>query len=255
MCEIATEHPSKDVFDDFVYKDACLIMAFQTPFLIQTDEGIVRGSPGDCIVHTPGYHAFHTGAPDMSSGWTNDWAYIGANDLPLLLTDTGVPTNALIHTQNPLFLRDQLSEIIRETAHRRSRWEQRVSLLIQDVLLCLSRAATESSPETSAYFTALCELREQIYTSPNSDWTVQRMADSLNLSKSRFFTIYKKQFGTTPMNDLLEFRMERAIRLLQSTSYSISDIAAKCGFSSEFYFSNFFKKKMGISPIRYRQKR
>ena len=43
-----------------------------------------------------------------------------------------------------------------------------------------------------------------------------------------------------------------AIALLHDTELKISDIAEKCGFSSDSYFISCFKKQMGLSPIKFR---
>ncbi|MBQ2704551.1 MAG: helix-turn-helix transcriptional regulator, partial [Clostridia bacterium] len=34
-------------------------------------------------------------------------------------------------------------------------------------------------------------------------------------------------------------------------TYSVSEIALKCGFDNVYYFSNMFKKMVGVSPTRY----
>lgn len=50
-----------------------------------------------------------------------------------------------------------------------------------------------------------------------------------------------------------ETRMNRAAYLLNTTTYSVSDIALRCGFENLYYFSNSFKKFHGVSPITYRR--
>ena len=47
-------------------------------------------------------------------------------------------------------------------------------------------------------------------------------------------------------------RMKKARQLLMRTTYSISEIAIKCGFDNVYYFSNAFKKAHGISPTEYK---
>ena len=47
--------------------------------------------------------------------------------------------------------------------------------------------------------------------------------------------------------------MEAACTLLKDTDYSISSISSTVGFSSQSYFTQAFRKKYGMTPIRYRQ--
>jgi AraC-like DNA-binding protein len=50
-------------------------------------------------------------------------------------------------------------------------------------------------------------------------------------------------------------RMKAARHLLVSTTYSLSEIALRCGFENVYYFSNAFKKSNRISPLAYRKQR
>lgn len=52
---------------------------------------------------------------------------------------------------------------------------------------------------------------------------------------------------------ITEERMRVARRLLGASTYSISDIATRCGFENVYYFSTAFKKYHGVSPKTYRE--
>ena len=252
LLEIGTEHDRDDCFDENIRQSHCLIMTFQTDFEIRTVNGIEHGYPGDSILHTPGFPGFHCGVSGSKNGWSNDWMYFKSDCIDEILTETEVPANILIRTKNPYFLRNTIREISNESLYRQKFWEQRIDMLIKDTLFMLSRVAEESISGTSAYLTSFSKVREQIAASLDSTWTIQRMAECVGLSKSRFSYIYKTLFGSSPMNDLLDLRLEKAMHMLQTTNISIAEIAAGCGFKSEFYFSSFFKKRVGISPVHYR---
>lgn len=49
-------------------------------------------------------------------------------------------------------------------------------------------------------------------------------------------------------------RMDEAKRLLLNTDIPIQDISEKTGFNNDTYFSNIFKNKFGVSPLKYRKK-
>ena len=48
--------------------------------------------------------------------------------------------------------------------------------------------------------------------------------------------------------------MEKAKELLITGHYTVSEIAYECGFENVYYFSNVFKKIVGVSPTAYRKK-
>lgn len=83
--------------------------------------------------------------------------------------------------------------------------------------------------------------------------TVQEMAKVAGYHPSHFTKVFQKNLGVTPAQFLVRKKTEYAIRELTATSRSISDIADALGFSSQFYFTNFFKKHTGMTPSEYRK--
>lgn len=63
-----------------------------------------------------------------------------------------------------------------------------------------------------------------------------------------------KVYGITPIDYLLQYRIEQAKKLLIQTDWSITRIADELGFSTPAYFSSVFTNKQGISPAYFRKK-
>ena len=67
-------------------------------------------------------------------------------------------------------------------------------------------------------------------------------------------TLYRKLqvlIGISPNELIRKIRIKTACRLLLEKRLNISEIAYDLGFSDPKYFSNVFKKEMGISPTAY----
>lgn len=64
---------------------------------------------------------------------------------------------------------------------------------------------------------------------------------------------FRREFNISVGQYIIGERIKKARRLLIGTSYSISEIAIRCGFTDIYYFSNVFKKVQGISPSEYRK--
>ena len=62
---------------------------------------------------------------------------------------------------------------------------------------------------------------------------------------------FKKHTGKSLHGYMLELRILKSISLIESGFTDISEIAYSCGFGDSNYFSRYFKKKTGISPIKY----
>ena len=82
--------------------------------------------------------------------------------------------------------------------------------------------------------------------------TVKYLAELGNVSISSFNRIFKKETGKTPIDYLIEVRIEKSKRLLRRKDIPIVEIAIRCGFSSSSHFSYCFSRLMGITPSEYR---
>lgn len=84
--------------------------------------------------------------------------------------------------------------------------------------------------------------------------SIKEISDYVHLSASYVCTYFKNQTGQTLNQYLTEYRMEKAMRLLEDARNQITDISAKVGYSNGNYFSKSFKKFTGLTPSKYREK-
>jgi len=83
--------------------------------------------------------------------------------------------------------------------------------------------------------------------------TLDMLAEKFSISKQGLIRRFKKVTRKTPMEYLAYTRIDQSKLLLRDTSLSVSEIAGKCGFENVYYFSNFFKRAVGLSPTAYRE--
>ena len=84
--------------------------------------------------------------------------------------------------------------------------------------------------------------------------TVSKLAALGYVSPSCFNRRFKKEIGITPIEYLIEIRIERSKILLRRKNIPITEIAMRCGFGSNAHFSSCFQSRIGISPSEYRDK-
>ncbi|MGL5646567.1 MAG: AraC family transcriptional regulator [Clostridium sp.] len=82
--------------------------------------------------------------------------------------------------------------------------------------------------------------------------TLDFLAELSYLNKFHLVHTFTKQIGTSPINYLINKRIEEAKNLLVTTNLSIRDISSVVGFSNSSYFSCTFKKIVGTSPKQYK---
>lgn len=90
----------------------------------------------------------------------------------------------------------------------------------------------------------------QNYSNPNL--MLQDVVEAVNMSKSRFSTVFSQQTGQTFTEYLIYLRLSKAKELLRSTDQKSSQIARDVGYNDSHYFSYIFKKNTGLTPSEYR---
>lgn len=84
--------------------------------------------------------------------------------------------------------------------------------------------------------------------------TLSDIALAGNICRSNCCKIFQSLLNKSPISYLTEYRLEKSIELLNNPSYSITEIALKCGFNSSSYFTEIFSKNIGCTPSEYRKK-
>ena len=67
--------------------------------------------------------------------------------------------------------------------------------------------------------------------------------------------MYKRYFGKSVFEELIDFRLQKAKDLLCSTEFPISQIAELCGYETYAHFAKQFKAQEGVTPSEYRKAR
>ena len=97
------------------------------------------------------------------------------------------------------------------------------------------------------------KVKKILYKSTTTRITIDDIAKRLYRSKNDINRQFKKKYNITPHNYLLGLRIEKAKNLLINSNKTLAQIANHLCFSSEYHFSNTFKKKVGISPRDFKK--
>ncbi len=92
---------------------------------------------------------------------------------------------------------------------------------------------------------------EQNYTTPIS---LESIASAFHFNSSYLTKIFKKYMGETPLKYIIDLRIERAKKLMESQpDLNIKDICTMAGYYDQHYFSRIFKNITGCTPSEYRR--
>ena len=134
-----------------------------------------------------------------------------------------------------------------------SRTAAKLAVLELLLLLCRGYSVPRKTPtltDDSArkhVQSALIYIRNNI----SGDLTADTVAQAVGLSKYHFMRLFKRFTGYTLSAYINAIRCEYAKELLQANRHKVKEVAQLCGFESEAYFSNVFKKHTGICPSAY----
>lgn len=85
--------------------------------------------------------------------------------------------------------------------------------------------------------------------------TVAELAASADLTPGQLERISRRILGITPKQLVLRFRLEEALRLLDTTDLGLVEIATACGYYDQSAFSRHFRRVVGASPAQWRTDR
>jgi AraC-like DNA-binding protein len=150
------------------------------------------------------------------------------------------------------FLAQACRKLRRLVSNRPAGYEWKVHLVLTDVLGLL----LESRGVLAALFSesppAVRRVIEVVLADPARDWKVGELASLASVSISGL----RSRFRHTQQEGIHEFlqrvRLDRARVLLCDKRLSIKQVADQLHFSSEFYFSHFFRSGAGMSPSQFR---
>lgn len=182
--------------------------------------------------------------------------HITGYDMDRLLQSFGIePGRSYDIPQSVLAsVKQDFAAIFHEGTLRQPGYEELCTALAQNILIKLGRGHLEAVCNDTAaqYRKRLCASIQKIHFEYTSDLCISELAEMEHLSPSRYREIFSLAFGASPSQYLMQLRLAYAKDLLTTTDLSVAEIANTCGFQDALYFSRLFHKKLGISPVAFR---
>ncbi|MEC0371278.1 helix-turn-helix transcriptional regulator [Paenibacillus chibensis] len=83
--------------------------------------------------------------------------------------------------------------------------------------------------------------------------TLDDIARAGQLSRSECCRYFKRMLNTTPLNYVIDYRLQKSLLLLQQDGSNVTEVAYKVGFNSTSYFIERFKKLMNMTPLAFKK--
>ena len=125
--------------------------------------------------------------------------------------------------------------------------------LLERLLFILQEEKSFQSKALQYYEKTLVSCEEQIIAHPEVEYDFRILAKKAGVSYAHFRRLFQQHTGVAPKAFLLQNRFNMAVRYLLESDKRISEISELCGWDDVYFFSKQFKKKFGVSPLRFRQ--
>lgn len=129
--------------------------------------------------------------------------------------------------------------------------------IVSRLLLCMGLLIQKFSLEISIHdknYRKLLPILQYIDKHYTEKIQIAELSKIIHVCDDRMIRLFKEVTGETPVEYILNLRVEHALKLLMEDNLSIAEIAEKTGFGSATYMTRVFKQKLGITPGKYKQK-
>lgn len=185
------------------------------------------------------------------------WVHFTGSDVRNILRKYGFADGRRVFAVGTLPEYEQIfKRMITELQRCQDHYEEVLSMQLRHLLIIFQRELAREHVMKNDYLdremnTAMLYFGENY----NRDISIEDYAASRGMSVSWFIRSFKKYTGTTPMQFIVNARINNAQLLLETTSYSINEISKIVGYENQLYFSRLFHKIKGYSPRDYRKTR
>ncbi len=143
-----------------------------------------------------------------------------------------------------------------EYVHARPHKEALLESLVNALTIWVARRAapalrSEQASRSALHYERFTALLERHH---RSGWTVADYAKELGITPAHLNAICREIGGSNALRLIHDRVLLAARRELAYTDKSIADVAAGLGFADPSYFTRFFKRSMGMTPLQYRRR-
>lgn len=196
---------------------------------------------------------WHTYRPLEESGWEAYWVGFCGNFASQLVN------NGFFIPENPLFKIEHNEEIVRlfqqiieYTKREEPGSQQLLGGIVFHMLGYLLHFRKNELFSDKIVVSKINKARVLMREHVQSKISPEEIADMLNISYSWFRRTFKQYTGFSPAQYIIQLKIQRAKELLSQTNDSVQQIATDLNFEPTDYFSVFFRRSTGMSPLAYR---
>lgn len=145
-------------------------------------------------------------------------------------------------------------ELQQECDEKNAGFEVMARIKLLTLITYLSRAYTETATETveSQSLNRVGNIISSLEKDFTKDWKLKELSQMSHMCTSTLLSVFRKATGQTPIDYLVNLRIQRAMELLRQTDLTITEIAFEVGFNDSNYFTRKFRSINNMTPTQFR---
>jgi len=251
-----TKHPDTYMFD---WQHGRILPEFQILYITR-GKGIFESRPcgkkkveeGNIILLFPG--VWHRYMPERKIGWKEHWVSFNGQQ-PGKFMDHGLfsPERAVLDIGLSEEIINLYQQIMERIESEKIGYKEIIAALTYQIMALIH--SVEKSKKFIGKEMETLIYKSRILMADRIDRKIkfEELAFELGVGYSWFRRMFRQYTSLAPAQYFLQLKLNKAKDLLVSTSLPVKEIAIMTGFDSQFYFSKFFKRRMGMSPQQLRE--
>lgn len=140
---------------------------------------------------------------------------------------------------------------IRMLVENRMVLRERVKLFLSDAVFPMVPTKEEMETENTdqIFMDKVNKILEKNISTDK--YTIDKLSIDIGMSRTAFYSRIREITGNPPENYIYSFKMDRALKLLASQQYTVSEIAGMLGYCDAKYFGKKFKDFYHVCPTDY----
>lgn len=197
---------------------------------------------GDALILPPGIpHRYYP----VKETWKLDWITFSGSCCAQIAAGFGLTEFALYKNRASAELHSRIKEIV-GIYHKRG--GNRVLMTTSSAYEMLALAKRLSERESR-----LSPVLRYIDANTDRDITLEELASAAGISTYHLCRLFRAELSMRPTEYVNRARIQFSKELLADSNLNISAVAKRCGFRSENYFRDIFRRFTGTSPSAYRK--
>jgi AraC-type DNA-binding domain-containing proteins len=228
-----------------------MFLLIKTPAIFIINNAKIEVESSSAIIFDINFPQYYSA---YNCNYINDWIHFEIENGTDYFKSLNIPLNTIVKIWDDTFISEMIKLMSNECYSINTNKSETMKLLLQTMFVKFSEVIStqNSKKHTNLHYAELVTLRKEIYSNPQIQWSVNILANKLNVCNTYLQKIYRETFGISCVADVIECKLSYAKDILSKTNMSIKEIANECGYKNDVHFMRQFKKYVGVTPSEYR---